>query len=268
MDSPNSYFEQGSSAVEQKVSADLASMTKPSKWSLPQKVAIACRILAEHGHSLTLAGQITARSGEADGFWTTSFATGFADATAHSILKVDSMMQRSEGEGVPNPGVRFHAWIYRARPEVGCIVHTHPPFAAALSMTGEALVPAHMDAMMFFEDCAFLPDWPGVPLANKEGEIITRALGTKCSILLAHHGILTVGETLEEAVYLAVLLERAAQLHLLARAAGQIRVPGRELAMEAHDFLLKRPIIDSTFDYWARLVLAKYPETLSTPVAR
>lgn len=243
-------------------------MAKPSKWSLPQKLAIACRILAEHGHSLTLAGQITARSDEADRFWTTSFATGFADATTRSILKVDSTMQRCEGEGVPNPGVRFHAWIYHARPEVGCIVHTHPPFAAALSMTGEALVPAHMDAMMFFEDCAFLPDWPGVPLANEEGEIITRALGSKRSILLAHHGILTVGATLEEAIYLAVLLERAAQLHLLARAVGQIRMTERKLAAEAHDFLLKRPIVDSTFDYWARLLVAKYPETLSAPTPR
>jgi hypothetical protein len=58
-----------------------------------------------------------------------------------------------------------------------------------------------MDTTVFHEDCAWLSDWPGVPLANEEGRLISEALGSKRAILLAHDGLLTTGRTLEEAVY-------------------------------------------------------------------
>jgi L-fuculose-phosphate aldolase len=119
-----------------------------------------------------------------------------------------------------------------------------------------------MDAMVFHEDCAFLADWPGVPVANEEGKLIAAALGSRRSILLAHHGLLTAGKTLEEAVYLAVLLEQAAQLSVLAHSIGEIRPVPAELAQVAHDFLLKESIVNGTFDYWARCTARKHPEAL------
>jgi L-fuculose-phosphate aldolase len=158
--------------------------------------------------------------------------------------------------------VRFHLWIYRARPEINSIVHTHPPYCSAVSMVGAKLAVAHMDATVFHEDCAFLAEWPGVPVANEEGKLIAAALGSRRSILLAHHGLLTVGKTLEEAVYLAVLLEQAAQLSVLARSIGEIRPVPAELAQVAHDFLLKESIVNGTFDYWARCTARKHPEAL------
>ena len=124
---------------------------------------------------------------------------------------------------MPNPAVRFHVWIYGARPDVQCIVHTHPPFASALSMVGKRLAVAHMDSAMFHDDCAYLAEWPGVPVADEEGRLIAEALGDKRTILLAHHGMLTTGATVEEAAYLAVMLERAARLQARAEAIGEIR---------------------------------------------
>ena len=58
-----------------------------------------------------------------------------------------------------------------------CIVHTHPPAVSALSMVGEPLVVAHMDATPFYNDCAYLPQWPGPPIGDNEGEVISAALG-------------------------------------------------------------------------------------------
>jgi L-fuculose-phosphate aldolase len=130
-------------------------------------------------------------------------------------------------------------------------------------MVGEPLSAAHMDTMMFYEDCAYLPGWPGVPVGNEEGHVISEALGQKRCILLAHHGMLTTGKTIEEAVYLAVLLEQAARLQLLARAVGDIRTVPQHLAREAHDYMLKQSIVNATFDSWARRVARKYPEALS-----
>jgi L-fuculose-phosphate aldolase len=108
-----------------------------------------------------------------------------------------------------------------------------------------------------------LENWPGVPLANEEGRLISEALGAKRTILLAHHGLLTTGKTLEQAVYLAVLLEQAAQLQVLAHSIGTIRPVSSELAREAHDFLLKDSVVNATFECWARAAARKYPDALS-----
>jgi len=257
------FYSQSSEEIVRGIDTDMGRLLKPSSLSLREKLALACRVLAEEGHARTLAGQITVRAEPEDTFWTTSFGAGFAETTVHNLMRMDDEMNPLEGDGMPNPAVRFHLWIYRARPEINCIVHTHPPYCSALSMVGEALSVAHMDATMFHEDCAFLEHWPGLPLANEEGRLISEALGQKRSILLAHHGMLTTGKTVEHALYLAVLLEQAAQLHMLARSVGTIRPVTADFARQAHDFLIKDSVVNATFDYWARRIGRKYPETLA-----
>src|SRR5205807_37628 len=105
-----------------------------------------------------------------------------------------------------NPATRFHLWVYRHRPDVRAIVHTHPPAASALCMLGEDLVVAHMDQTPFADDLAYLREWPGLPIGDGEGRAIADALGGKRSLLLASHGLLTAGRSVEEAVVLAVWL--------------------------------------------------------------
>jgi L-fuculose-phosphate aldolase len=109
--------------------------------------------------------------------------------------------------------------------------------------------------MMFYDDCAYLPEWPGVPIGDEEGRLISAAIGTKRSILLAHHGQLAACATLEEATMLSIFIERAAKLQLLARAAGTIRSVAPEIAKEAHDYRLKPKYVGAVFCYYARRVL-------------
>ena len=232
------------------------------QWDVRQKMALSCRILAGEGHESALAGQITARAGEPGTFWMLRFGLGFDEATASSLIRVDDQLRRVEGEGMPNPSNRFHLWIYRVRPDVNCIIHTHPPHVSALSMLGEELVAAHMDTSMFHDDCAFLRDWPGVPIGDEEGELISKALGTKRAILLAHHGQLVACSTVEEAAVMSVFFERAARLQLMARAVGTINPIKPELAREAHDYRLKPSPMGATFHYFARRVLRGEPECL------
>ena len=212
------------------------------------------RILAAAGHGSGLAGQLTVRA-DADSLWTLPLGFGLEEVDEDSLIRVDEQMSTVEGEGIANPAVRFHIWTYRARPDVHSIAHTHPPAASALSMLGRPLVVAHMDAMMFYEDCAYLSEWPGVPHADEEGRIISTALGDKRSILLAHHGLLTTGATVEEATYLAYYLERAARLQLDAEAAGTIAPVAPGHGRNAHDFLLRPEVVGSTFEYLARLAI-------------
>ena len=214
------------------------------------------------GHEFALAGQITARGEKPGTYWMLSFGLGFDEAQASNMVLVDDDLNLLEGDGMVNPSNRFHLWIYRHRPDVNAIIHTHPPYCSALSMVGEELAIAHMDTSMFYDDVAFLPEWPGVPIGDEEGEIITKAIGSKRAILLAHHGQLVACGNIEEAAVLAIFIERAARMQLLARAIGPIKAIRPEHAREAHDYRLKPRAIGATFHYFARRVLRQGEEVL------
>jgi len=236
-------------------------LLKPD-WSLCQKLALTARMLATEEHGSGLAGQITAR-GQAPGtMWTARFGLGLEEICARDFLLVDEELNVARGSGMVNPSNRFHLWIYRARSDVVCIVHTHPPFCSALSMIGVPLQAAHMDTAILYDDCAWLETWPGPPIGDEEGELISQALGDKHSIILAHHGQLAVAATVEEAAVRALVIERAARLQLLAMAAGEIRNLPPDAGRQAHDYRLKPAPLNATFHYYARLVLERAPECL------
>jgi L-fuculose-phosphate aldolase len=231
-------------------------------WSLRQKIALTCRILAAEGHESALAGQITARGARPGTYWMLSFGLGFDEACASNLVLVDDDLQLLEGDGMVNPSNRFHLWIYRHRPDVTAIVHTHPPYCSALSVTGQPLIAAHMDTAMFYEDCAYLAEWPGPPIGDEEGRIIHEALGDKRAILLAHHGQLVATSTIEEAAVLAVFIERAARMQVLAQAIGKVKLIDPAVAREAHDYRLSPRAVAATFHYFARRVLKQEHEVL------
>ncbi len=230
-------------------------------WSVKEKVALTCRILFNKGHDSSLSGQITTI--EKPGvFITQQLGYGFDEITPSNLLTVDEDLNVLQGEGMPNPANRFHSWIYRARPDARCIIHTHPIYTSALSMLEEPLKVAHMDACVLFDDVAFLPDWPGIPVGNEEGEIISSTIGDKHALLLSHHGLVVVGSSIEEACVIAVQFERAAKLHLLAASAGKIADIPADLGKEAHDWVLTDRRNAATFAYFARQVMKLDPGCL------
>lgn len=234
----------------ERVNREMAEDLSALKGTTTQLLATACRILAAEGHESGLAGQVTARAEKPNTWWTLEFGYGFDEATAGRMVLVDEDLKPLSG-GRPNPGVRFHVWIYRKRPDVRAVIHTHAPYASALAATGQPLRTIHMDSAML-HGTAHLPDWPGVPVADDEGRIISGALGEAKTILLANHGLLATGTSVEEAAYLAVFFERAARMQLRAMSAGGFKEVKRELAEEARDFLLQPSIVRGTFAYWSR----------------
>jgi len=224
----------------------------------PRHVLTSCAlILADEKHESGLAGQITARGPVPNTYWTLPLGLSFDEATPASWLLIDDEMRLLEGEGAhgirePNPATRFHLWVYRSRPDVNAIVHTHPPAASALAAAECPLVVAHMDATPLFEDMVFLPEWPGLPTADKEGEIIAGALGPHHAMLLAHHGLLTAGRSVQEAAFLAVFMERMAQLQINASTLGGVQPIDPAEARRARDFLRTDRIMNITFDTWTR----------------
>lgn len=241
-------------AIE-KVTSSIEEKDSSESWSVTQKLALSCRILAREGHGSGLAGQMTARGPEPDTMWTLPFGVGFEEVHASDYLLVDKNLEVVEGRGTPSPANRFHLHVYHARPDIHSIVHTHPIYCSALSMIGEPLHVAHMDTSMFYDDVAHLPEWPGIPFGDEEGEIISKALGNKSAILLAHHGQLCVGKMVESACVMGVFIERAAQMHLLARATGTPKNIDDTLGREAHKWRHNPKAMALTFGYFARQAL-------------
>jgi L-fuculose-phosphate aldolase len=218
-------------------------------------------ILADEGHESGLAGQLTARGPSAGTFWTLPLGLAFDEAEEASWLLIDDLTVLERGSHAagagrpspapprgqrrvsvgfvvePNPATRFHLWIYRARPDVTAIVHTHPPAASALAAAEQPLIVAHMDATPLFDDTAFLPDWPGLPTADREGELIAAGLGGKHALLLAHHGLLAAGRSVQEATFLGVFMERMARQQIDAAKVGGAKPIDPAEARRARDFL-------------------------------
>jgi L-fuculose-phosphate aldolase len=228
--------------------------------TLRERVALTCRILFGQGHESGVAGQITARIDGSPNFLTQRLGLGFDEIQPSNLLEVDTDLALVSGSGMPNPANRFHMWIYTARPDVKCIIHTHPLHTSALSMLEEPLAVSHMDTTMLYNDVAFLSEWPGVPVGNEEGRIITAALQDKRAALLAHHGLVVACSSVEEACVIAIQFERAAKLHLLAAGCGAIKPIAAALAQEAHDWILTASRSRATFAYYARRALREIGE--------
>jgi L-fuculose-phosphate aldolase len=239
-----------------------AELTAEPGWTDAEKMSLACRILAADGHDTILPGLITVRTAKPDVFLTLPMGVGFEEVRPRDILTVDKDLNVLQGSGKPPKAAGFLIKVHLLRADIRCGIHTHAFYTAALSMVGEPLAVAHMDATMFHDDCAFLTEWPGNPVTELEGELISRALGPKRAVLLANHGLATVGESIEEAAWMALCFERAAKMQIRARSIGPLTSLDPEFARDAHDYMTDPSMVATQFRRFARRVLRQDPGCL------
>jgi ribulose-5-phosphate 4-epimerase/fuculose-1-phosphate aldolase len=110
--------------------------------------------------------------------------------------------------------------VHAARPDVIAAAHSHSLHGKAWSSLGRLLDPITQDACAFFEDHALFDDFTGVVLELDEGKRIAAALGDTKAVILRNHGLLTVGQSVDAAVWSFITMERSCQAQLLAEAAG------------------------------------------------
>lgn len=179
------------------------------------------RILAASDMEEGVAGHVTARDPEhEDRFWVNPFGAYFGTIEVDDLLLVDHAGRVLHGNGIVNPaGYDIHSAVHRARPDVVACAHTHASHGMALSCLGETLLPLTQTAAAFFEDHVLLDHYPDADT----GVTIASALGTTKAAILAHHGLLTVGRSVESCIWWFVSFERQARVQLLAQAAGTVR---------------------------------------------
>jgi ribulose-5-phosphate 4-epimerase/fuculose-1-phosphate aldolase len=197
-----------------------------------QRLAATLRIFAELGYDEGAGGHVTARDpAHPERFWVNPFGRAFARLRVRDLLLVDHDGTVVAGEGRVNPaGFAIHSQIHAARPEVAAAAHTHSVHGRAFSTLHRRLEPITQDACAFFEDHEVHHEYSGVVLDPDEGKAIAGSLGGGKGLILANHGLLTVGGSVQEAAWWFVAMERCCQIQLLAQSAGSMRLIDPESA--------------------------------------
>ncbi|NXA98931.1 ADDA protein, partial [Melanocharis versteri] len=190
------------------------------------KLAAFYRLADLFGWSQLIYNHITARvNSEQEHFLIVPFGLLYSEVTASSLVKIniqgDVVDRGSTNLGVNQAGFTLHSAIYAARPDVKCIVHIHTPAGAAVSAMKCGLLPISPEALSLGE--VAYHDYHGILVDDEEKVVIQKNLGPKSKILiLRNHGLVSVGETVEEAFYYIhnLVLACEIQVRTLASAGG------------------------------------------------
>jgi ribulose-5-phosphate 4-epimerase/fuculose-1-phosphate aldolase len=201
-----------------------------------QQLAGALRIFGRLGYDEGVAGHVTVRDpGDPETFWVNPFGVSFGRIRVKDLVLVDRDGEVVEGSRPVNRGAFvIHSAIHDLRPDVVAAAHAHSIHGRALAALGVPLRPVVQEACAFFEDQSVYGEYNGLALEEAEGLRMAQALGDKRAVVLQNHGVITVGGSVEEAAYWFVSFDRAAQVQLLAEAAGRPAYLDDDAARLAH----------------------------------
>jgi ribulose-5-phosphate 4-epimerase/fuculose-1-phosphate aldolase len=202
-----------------------AATSDEAAWQARVDLAAAHRIADLHGLGEGIFNHFTlAVPGFADRYLQLPFGLHWSEATADAFLEVDydGRLLRGVGE-IERSGFCIHAPIHRLIPSAACVLHTHMPFASALTRLEEPRLEEIGQTEIGFLDCvAYDENYTGLAFDPAEGERLAEVLGPANKVLfMANHGVLVVGESVAEAYDRLYYLERACQVQLYAMWSGR-----------------------------------------------
>ena len=219
---------------------------------LRRDVALANRIIERFGLSNAF-GHVSARIPGTNSFcFPTRRSPGLA--SANRLLVLDTEGKILAGKGTPNSELWIHARIYAARPDVGGVVHAHPPACICLTQIGQPHRVVHNQGGAFH---AGVPEFERIGLIRTRelGDLLARRLGDGIAVMMRGHGITTALPDVRAATVAACMLEESAgmQLRMLAAAGGdpaRIRVYTREEAESLSDQISPR-VVERAWEYYS-----------------
>jgi ribulose-5-phosphate 4-epimerase/fuculose-1-phosphate aldolase len=190
---------------------------------LKGRLTLAFRIFGKLGYDEGVAGHITLRDPvDPHTFWVNPFGVAFSMIKKSDLILVDHTGKVIDGGPcrlLNTAAYMIHSAIHKARPDVLCAAHSHSIHGRAFCTLGRELDITTQDSCAFYNDHVIYEQFNGVVLAEEEGHNIARTLGNKKACLLRNHGLLTVGQTVEAAVFWFTSLEKCCHAQLMADAA-------------------------------------------------
>jgi len=158
----------------------------------------------------------------------------WSEVSASNLLALDAEGRLLEGVGdYEKTAFWIHSRIHVAHPHAACVLHTHMPYATALTLLEDGrLEMIEQNALRFHDDIAYDDTYNGLVVDEAEGDRLAHVLGGKRVLFLANHGVIVVGASVAEAFDALYYLERACRLQVLARMMGGKRRPVRADVVE------------------------------------
>lgn len=185
--------------------ASMKDRCTPAEWQARIDLAACYRLVALYGMADMMANHISSRvPDDEEAFLINPYGMMYEEITASCLIKVDlagNILSRPDfGEldyGINKAGYVIHSAVHAARPEVGCVIHTHSWASMAVSALDCGLLPLTQTAMRFLK--IGYHEYQGVVLDTAEQESLVRDLGSGEALILRNHGALVVGRTVGEA---------------------------------------------------------------------
>lgn len=198
---------------------------------------IVCRqnkALFENGLVLWTSGNVSARDTETGYIVIKPSGVLFCDLTPESLVVVDGNGNKIEGDLNPSVDTASHLYVYRRRPDVNGIVHTHSPYAASFAIRGESLkIYTTTSAAVFGGE---IPVSDFATIGEEEiGREIVEKIGEREAILIRNHGVFTIGKDSEKALKNAVIVEETAQSVHYAMCRGSVDPLSDETVKRGYD---------------------------------
>lgn len=189
---------------------------------LKETLALACRILGTQGHDDLNLGHLSARAkDQSDLIYMKGRGLCLSEVQAQDLVGIDFNYQKVAGQRDAHGELPIHIEIYKKRPDVHCVVHTHPLYATAFSATGQRLRPVNNESVLFARPLPYFDMVTDLIVTHELGEALADKLGEEKAIFMKNHGIVVVGETIEQATVRAYLLEKAVKTLFVARVFGE-----------------------------------------------
>ena len=204
-------------------------------------LAAALRAAALYGYNEGVDNHFSlAVPGRDDRFLLNPFGPHWSELSASDLITVDLEGTVVEGDGAwEQTAFMIHRGVHQARASARCVLHTHMPYATAVSVTRGGLETAISQNSMYFHGHVISLEYGGLADAADEGLRIGNAVGEGVNVvILENHGVLVIGETVAEAWHRLYFLERACQVQVIAQSTGQplIRVSDQLAAHTAGQF--------------------------------
>ena len=206
-----------------------------SRWLKEKKIVMeaAQRMLAK-GLVIGTAGNVSLRlppEGNSQLLAITPSALPYDSLSVDDIQIIDFNTRTVEGNLRPSTEMKLHMGIYRAREEINAVIHTHSVFASAVSITGKDIPPILNDQVAFLGGTIKLAEY--APAGSQElATNAVSALEDRNAVLLANHGAVGIGRTMDDAFTACELIEKTAKIYLLALSTGTVNhLP--DIAIEA-----------------------------------
>jgi L-fuculose-phosphate aldolase len=219
---------------------------------LATQVAWACRILAAHGYEDLTLGHVSGRRDEdPEVMWIKRKGYSLAEITPGHVLRTSINGDIQNASDMHLEAV-LHTEVYRARPDVRCVIHGHPLHATALGAAHADFAFLSHDAILFKEGVASLDEAPEMIVGRRQGQVVADALGDRSALLMRNHGVLVVGKSVPWAVLTAVTLERAAEIQATAARLGGLRPVADDVVEPLHEMKYRDAFTDEYWSAWIR----------------